>query len=104
MELTFDARHGYAIHVKADNVHVVDDIETKIFSITSEGKKDYTKPYTKDISDEGLQKVVTLLDDIIYFRTKEFDASTLIENLFEKLSVEKRSSFLKHLNDMYDEG
>jgi len=44
---------------------------------------------------------VNVLEDIIYYREREFDSSNLIEKLFEKLPQEPAGKLLVKLNRYY---
>jgi len=87
------------------NTIVVENTNVKIeYSATDSIKKDNNlgQPYfEQDISDESLNLFSGVLEDLIFYREREFDSSTLITNLFSKLPQEKTQSLLKELNDDY---
>lgn len=85
MEITLNARSGFYLEIKTDNVHITEDIEERIYSKTSEGKIDFTKLPKRDIKTDEINNIDRLLQDMIYYREAEYDSSDLIKLLFEKL-------------------
>jgi len=88
MEITLKKNHGYELTFKADNVHVVEDIEERTYTHGEHGKIDCTIPPTRDIKTEEIDKFTSILEDMIYYRKAAYDSSNLIKSLFEKLPYE----------------
>ena len=101
MEITFNAQHGYTVCITAANVTLVKDVEDRVYIKTPDGKVDPTKHVVKDVSDEGLNLFAVPLQEAIYYRTRTFDSSDLIEKLFEKLPGPKAALILEKLCSIY---
>lgn len=98
MEIVVDNRYGStSVVVIAENVRINEDVYETLYGIGEDGKKDYKQNIGRDISDEGLQLLTTPLEDLIYYRERTYDSSTLIRQLFDKLPEEKQQSLLKEL-------
>ena len=102
MELELKTNYGFSIVVKAENVNIEEDIESRTYPKDENGKMIYSKGCERDVSDEYLNKVSRLLDDMIYYRKSEFDSSELIQRLFEKMPDEKAILIVKELVKRYD--
>ena len=102
MEINVESRHGFNLIVEADNVKIVEDIEERKYLKDENGNTKYTCP-ERDIKGEYLDKIVKLLDDMIWYRVKPYDSSNLIHNLIEKLPEEERMEVLKNLKDKYED-
>ena len=100
MEISLKRNYGFELIIKADNVHIVEDVEERIYGKTEDGKTDF-RNVKRDIKTEVIEQFVSVLDDMIYYRQEEFDSSGLIERLFEKLPQDKVEELLKKLNEQY---
>lgn len=83
------SNYGFEIIVEDGNAKISIDIEDRIYSKLEDGKTDFTKPPLRDISDESFNEVVKLLDDMAYYRKRDFDSTDLIESLISKLPCAK---------------
>ena len=102
MEITLKASYaGYDIIFKSENVIVTEDIEERIYPVSEDGKVDYKSRPLRDISDNALNQFVALLDDIIYYRKRDFNSSDLIEKLFEKLPEDSANKLFAKLKNDY---
>ena len=99
MEISLKRNYGYFLIFKAENVSVEEDVEERIYSKTEDGKTDFSKPPKRDINDDILEQITSLLSDLIYYREREFDSSSLIEGLFDKLPSELANKLLIKLKD-----
>ena len=100
MEISLKKSHGYFITFKADNVDVIEDIEERTYEKLENGKYDFLKTPKRDISTDSLNQIVSLLDDMIYYRESKFDSSSLIESLFDKLSEENKAKLVLKLQSL----
>ena len=91
---------GCDLIIEADNVEIVEDIEVRIYPKDENGKTIFSNPKI-DIDVNAIDQIVQTLDDIIYFRKGEYDSSTLIENLFEKLPPSVAESLSKKMYETY---
>lgn len=102
MEIKLDKSHYCCnLIIEADNVKIVEDIEKRTYSKDENGKTNYNPE--RDIEDSALKMFSQVLEDIIYYRKSEFDSSSLIEQLFEKLPIVEREKLLSNLNRDYAE-
>ena len=98
MQITLRNSHGFTeVIFEAENVKVVEDISETIYALKEDGKKDINKRLGKDITEDAMSQFVRFMDDLVYYREKEFDSSDLVERLVEKLPEEKRQELLKKL-------
>jgi len=102
MEITLIRRNGFDLEIKADNVHISEDIEERIYSKTLEGKTDFTMPPKRDIKTDEINKIDRLLQDMIYYRKAEYDSSGLIKLLFEKLPAKVACVLSNELANQYE--
>lgn len=102
MKITFRQNFGSELIFEAENVKIVEDIESREYPKDENGKSIITLNPKRDIKTEVLEQFVNVLDDMIYYREAEFDSSDLIERLFEKLPQEVRDNLIKELNKDYD--
>lgn len=103
MEISLKRNHGYYLVFKAENVNVEEDIEQRIYSKTEDGKTDFKTPPKRDIQDAALIQITSLLDDMMYYREREFDSEDLIRRLFDKLPEEVRQELVQDLYKEYSE-
>ena len=102
MEISVKRNYGISIVFKAENVHVEEDIEQRIYSKTEDGKTDFSKPPKRDINTEILDQFAMVMDDLINYRVEKYDSSSLIERLFEKLPDGELQKLLSKLNRDYE--
>ena len=101
MEITLNTHYGYTIEINAENVHLSEDIEKRIYSKTEDGKIDKTKRPERDIDDGAMDQIMNLLCDMAYWRKAEYDSTLLIEYLFEKLPEDKAIALMGYLVSQY---
>ena len=85
MTIEIKRNYGFEIIIEADNVKIVEDIEEREYQKGADGKIDFKTPPRRDVKDDAISQFVSVTEDLIYYREKEFDSSSLIERLFEKL-------------------
>ena len=102
MNITLKRNYRFELIFEAENVRVTEDIEERIYSKTEDGKTDYKVPPKRDIQTHAIEQFVSVLDDMIYYREAEFDSSSLIEHLFEKLPQEVANKLLVKLKRDYE--
>ena len=102
MNITLKRNYGFELIFEAENVRVTEDIEERIYSKTEDGKTDYKIQPKRDIQTHAIEQFVSVLDDMIYYREAEFDSSSLIERLFEKLPQEAANKLLVKLKRDYE--
>jgi hypothetical protein len=101
MEIELIARYGYYLKVVADNVHIEEDIESRTYPKDADGKTGYSNS-TRDVDTKYVDMISRVLDDMVSYRIAEYDSSTLISTLFEKLPEEQIIKLMKKLNKDYD--
>lgn len=101
MEISLKASYGFELIFKADNVNISEDIEDRIYQKTEDGKTNY-RSCERDISDDSIEQITTLLNDMVYYRKRTFDGTELIENLFAKLPEDKIDKLLLKLKRDYE--
>jgi hypothetical protein len=94
--------HGTVVY-KTDNVLVEDDMNESIYGVKENGKTDYSIHKGRDVSDEILTKFSSVLEDLAYYRERDFDFSSLIPHLFNRLPQEVCDKLLVELNNSYGE-
>ncbi len=103
MEITLKKNYGYELVFSTENVKVEEDVEEREYSKKEDGRIDFSIPPKRDIKTDALNTFVNILDDLIYYREKEFDSSVLIERLFEKLPNNIAISLLEKLSRDFSE-
>lgn len=73
-----------------------------LYALKEDGKKDYSKRLGEDITDDALKMLSSPLEDLFYYRDREFDSTELIKQAFDKLPDDKMTELLKYLNENYD--
>jgi hypothetical protein len=101
MEISLKRNYGFELIFKAENVNVCEDIEDRIYSKTEDGKTDY-KNVKRDVKTDVIEQFVSVLDDMIYYREADFDSSSLIERLFEKLPQDVCDKLIVKLKRDYE--
>lgn len=102
MKIELKTSYGYYLVINADNVHIEEDIESREYEKDENGKIKNINP-KRDINTGYLDEVVSLLDDMIYYREAEYDSSDLVVGLFNKLPTNAVQSLLTKLNEEYNE-
>lgn len=88
--------------ITADNVKIEEDVTHNIYAKKEDGKNDYSKILIRDeISEEYLNMFSSVLDEMIYRRKQDYDSSSLIVSLFEKLPEAKQKDIQYKLSIMY---
>jgi len=99
MEITLKNSYGYTeVVFEAENVKVVGDITQRLYDVDESGKSILKG---KDISDLDLDKFVRFMEDLVYYRDREFDSTELICGLFQKMPQDKAEELLNKLNADY---
>jgi len=101
MEISLKRNYGLELIFRAENVNVCEDIEDRIYSKTEDGKTDY-KNVKRDVKTDVIEQFVSVLDDMIYYREADFDSSSLIERLFEKLPKDVCDKLIVKLKRDYE--
>lgn len=102
MEISLNASyHSYILKIEDGNYKLELDIEKRAYPIDISGKIDTKKPVERDIDEQYILKLSRVLEDMIYYRKKEFDSSTLIEILFTKLLSNIASDLVDKLYQDY---
>jgi hypothetical protein len=100
MKISVEKRYGYSLNIEAENVKISEDIESRIYGKTSDGKTNF-KDCKSDIKTDVIEQFANVLEDLIYYRKDYFDSSRLIKYLFEKLPDETVKELIKQLIDEY---
>jgi hypothetical protein len=93
MEISVKRNYGFELNFIAENVNVCEDIEERIYGKTEDGKIDY-RNVKRDVKTEVIERFVSVLEDMIYYREADFDSSSLIEQLFDKLPQQVANDLL----------
>jgi len=101
MEITVKRNYGFELIFEADNVKVTEDIEDRIYGKNEDGTTNY-RDVKRDVKTGVIEQFVSALDDMIYYRQADFDSSSLIERLFEKLPQEVANNLLVKLKRDYE--
>lgn len=101
MEIELKRGYGYTLIVTAENVKIEEDIESRVYHKTPDGKTDFSKNPERDVSDGSIEMISKVLSDMIYYRDKDFNSSDLIKQLFERLPFEISSSLSDELKKEY---
>lgn len=88
---------GYDVIFSAENVKVEENITERIYDVDTDGNR----LSMEDIEDSALQQFVSLTDELLYYRKREFDSTTLIFEAFNKLPQDKAEEVLAVLNKDY---
>lgn len=101
MKIALITRRGFDLVFEADNVRVVEDIETREYPRDENGKIAFNMNPKKDISEAALNQFASLLEDMAYYREADFDSSSLIKILFTKLPNQTAIELAELLNKEY---
>lgn len=104
MDIQLKTSYGSCeIHLTAENVKICESISEYRYEKKPDGKPDYTKRLSEDITDSNMDVFTRLLDDIVYYRKQDYDSSGLIEGLFRRLPEQKVRELLEKLNKEYSD-
>jgi len=98
MEIKLKANYGYDIIITAENVNISEDIESRNYHKTEDGKTDFTRSPIRDISTDALDMFSGVLSDMIYYRVADYDSTDLISSLVDKLPDNERQELIKKLH------
>lgn len=102
MELILESRYGYDLKVVIDNTKVETDVTHLEWNKDDEGKLKNVR--FREPNDEVTNQVVSLLEDIAYYRTSDIQhTDNLIVELFNKKSELDRKNLLMILNNTFGE-
>jgi hypothetical protein len=101
MEISLKRNYGFELIFKAENVNVCEDIEERIYGKNENGTKDFSN-IKRDVKTDVIEQFVSVLDDMIYYREADFDSSSLIERLFEKLPQDVCDKLIVKLKCYYE--
>lgn len=101
MEISIKRNYGFELIFKAENVNVCEDIEERIYGKNEDGTTNY-RDVKRDVKTDVIEQFVSVLDDMIYYREAEFDSSSLIERLFEKLPQDVCDKLIVKLKRDYE--
>lgn len=102
--MKISVEHKYSstsVIVEAENVRIDESISHSVYERKEDGKPDYTHRIGDDIDDDVIKQFATVMEDIAYYRESDFDSSSLIRVLFEKIPDDVCQSLLKELNETY---
>lgn len=102
IDLQYSSGYGYIV-VEADNVNIKEDADSYVYGLLPDGKPDYSKRLGRDITDNTMNQFGKLMEDLAYYRDADWDGTTLIETLFERLPQDKVKAVLIKLNSLYTE-
>lgn len=85
----------------AENVKIEESILERIYEKDENGKTNFKILKLEDITDEVIEQFVSLTDELLYYRKRDFDASALIFQAFDRLPEEKIKTVLEQLNKDY---
>ena len=91
--------YGYDLIIEADNVKICEDVESREYQKDENGK--VVGNPKRDVCTSAMDMVSKTMEDMVYYRFEEFDSTSLIENLFEKLPALGRARILEKLNKEY---
>ena len=91
--------YGYDIIIEADNVKICEDVESREYQKDENGK--VVGNPKRDVCTSAMEMVSKTMEDMVYYRVEEFDSTSLIENLFEKLPELGRARIIEKLNKEY---
>jgi len=87
----------------AENIKVEENISERIYEKDENGKTDFKRLKLEDITDEVIEQFTQLIEELLYYRKRDFDTSELIYQAFNKLPQEKIKAVLEQLNKDYGE-
>jgi hypothetical protein len=103
MTIELNARYGYELIIEAENVRLVEDIESREYPKDQNGKIIYNGSPNRDVSTDAIRQFTSVLENMIYYRKADFDSSELIKLLFEKLPDDVAIDLAKWATNEYTE-
>lgn len=94
--------YGVDLVYTADNVKIEDSATEILYGKKDDGKTDFKKRLGNDITNEAMDQFKCIMEDLTYYRDREYDSTSLIEVLFEKMPEDERTKLLSRLNEEYD--
>jgi len=101
MEISIKRNYGLELIFKAENVNVCEDIEERIYGKNENGTTDF-RNIKRDIKTNVIEQFISVLDYMIDYRKADFDSSSLIERLFEKLPQDVFDKLIVKLKRDYE--
>lgn len=98
MEIRLKRGYGYDIAITAENVNISEDVESRTYHKTEDGKTDFTRPPIRDVSTDAIDMFASVLSDMIYYRVADYDSTDLISSLVDKLPENVRQELIKKLH------
>lgn len=98
MDISFS--NSYYVRLSYGGNDLTIDVEEREWERDENG---VMKCIMRDVSDEAMREFGRVLEDMTYYRTREFDSSSLIETLFEKLPKDKAVELAARLKEQYYE-
>lgn len=92
---------GKDIIYSAENVRIEENILERIYEKDENGKTNFSKLKVEDITDEILTQYTSLLDELFFYRKRDFNSSEMIEQAFDKLPEDIQQALLEKLNKDY---
>lgn len=96
MDINLDINYGFVLIFEAENVKVEQDVEERVYDKLPDGKPDYKSRPLRDISDKSLNNLCSVLQDMAAYRTREFDSSNLLAELWRTLPEGFKLDLLHH--------
>lgn len=104
MKIDLQCSSGFSyIVIEAENVSIKEDADAYVYGLLPNGKPDHNKRLGRDITNDTMNQFGKLMEELAYYRDADWDGTTLIETLFERLPQEKVKAVLTKLNDQYKE-
>ncbi len=102
MKIYLDTRHyGLIFTLESNGTTFQEDVETRKYKLDKEGKISLNSPVIRDIDVDFTNQIVRLLEDIMYYKSNEYDSSDLITALFENLPSEVAEKLSEDLYSIY---
>jgi hypothetical protein len=89
------------LKIIAENVNIEEDLSEGIFEKDENGKLNFSKRIMTDITDGSMSEIISAVEDMVYYREREYNSENLINLLFDKLPNDIREKVLKQLNKEY---
>lgn len=89
------------LKIIAENVNIEEDLSEGIFEKDENGKLNFSKRIMTDITNDSMSEIISAVEDVVYYREREYNSENLINLLFDKLPDDIREKVLKQLNKEY---
>lgn len=96
MNISLNMNYGFVLVIEAENVKIEEDVEERVYDKLPDGKPDYKSRPLRDISDKSLENLCSILQDLAGYRTREFDSSNLLAELWRTLPEGHKLDLLHH--------